>query len=339
MRLVVPAAAIPKAGLVLDVVDDDGRDEEESKEIIGTVRLSADKLLAAAKSGEPLTEHDSGAETIEVLVSSVEPKTRTKSTTLNVHDGLVAVGDDFEVAAGEVVEIQAHGAYELAPRTEPVTAAGFQGGGSTYADEPFKSGPSGAALVRIGKRRLMKGFLVTPCATFISPYEAKLAVGVNNARVEAARGDMMFDATIRPATEAEWKAGAAHACKPAAESTASNDLAPRANIAADRLRQMGDQLAAAVLGRLHSTGKRPALKTVDARAGPTGVVVSIATDWRGGVLGSPYITVVRWEFNERRHISTVVPQDNAAIRISPDALKALNSYLETQLYPLVMKQQ
>src|SRR5207245_579520 len=126
----------------------------------------------------------------EVIVSPVDGKQRTKAQAFDVGQGLVAVGDDFEVSAGEIVELQAHGAYRLDKHSGVITPAGYVGDAATnYPDEPFRSGPSGAALVRVGGRRLLKGFLVTPCASFISPYEAKRAVGVNNRRIEKVRGD------------------------------------------------------------------------------------------------------------------------------------------------------
>jgi len=338
-RVVLPVAASPKAGLVLDVVDDDGSADEESKEVIGTVRLTGDSLLAAAKDGSPLVEKDNGVEKIEMIVSPAEAKVRTKTQAFDVSQGLVAVGDDFEVSAGEVVEVQAHGAYRLERRREPVTVAGYVGDAATnYPDEPFRSGPAGAAVVRIGGRRLLKGYLVTPCASFIAPFAGKLAVGVNNRRIETVRGDLNFDITVRPPTETEWKVGAAEHCSPKAEvKEALTDLPSRADATAVRLRQMGDQLAAAILGKLHPTGKAPVLKAVEARALPTGIAVVIASEWQGGILGNPYTTIVRWEFNERRHIATVVPKDTAAIVYSADALKALDRYFESQLYPAMMK--
>jgi hypothetical protein len=65
-RVVVPAAAIPKAGLVVDVISDDGSADEESKEVIGTARLSFARLVAAANDGAPLELKDNGAEKIEL---------------------------------------------------------------------------------------------------------------------------------------------------------------------------------------------------------------------------------------------------------------------------------
>ncbi len=338
-RVLLPTAAIPRSGVVLDVVDDDGGAEEESKEVIGTLRLTPDKLLARAKDGRPLVAKDGGVENIEVIVAPAEGKPRKKTQAFDVSQGLVAVGDDFQVSAGEVVEVQARGAYSLARRPQPVTPTGYVGDSSTnYPDEPFKSGPSGAALVRIGGRRLMKGYLVAPCANFIAPFGGRLAVGVNNTRLEKVRGDLTFDISARPATAAEWKASEAEQCSVKAEvAQVSADLGARANAAAERLRGMGDQLAAAILHNLHPTGKSAVLKAVEARAMPTGIFVVIASEWRGGVLGTRYTTVVRWEFNERRHITTVVPQDTAQIRYSPEALKALNAWFESQLYPEVMK--
>jgi hypothetical protein len=273
------------------------------------------------------------------MVSPAEPTSRSKTQALDVSQGLAAVGDDFEVFAGEVVEVQARGAYRMARHPGPITPEGYAGDlGSNYPDEPFKSGAAGAALVRIGGRRLLKGFLVAPCTTFFAPFAGKLAVGVNDRRLEKVRGDMTFDINVRPATEAEWKTGAAERCsaKDRPQETVA-DLAPRANVTAARLRQMGDRLAAAILSKLHPTGKAPVLKGVEARATPTGVAVLIATEWHGGIMGTAYTTLVRWEFNERRHIGAGLSKDTAAISASHDAIEGLNKFFESQLYPAVMK--
>jgi len=338
-RAVVPTAAIPRAGIVVDVVSDDGSPDEESKEVIGTARLSSERLLAAARDGAPLELKDNGAEKIELTVAPAEPKPRRKTQAFDVSQGLVAVADGFEVLAGEVIEVQARGAYRIAKRPEPITPEGYAGDlRSNYPDEPFKSGAAGAALVRIGGRRLLKGFLVPPCTSFIAPFGGTLAVGVNDRRLEKVRGDMTFDIDVRPATEAEWKSAAAENCSPKDRpQEPAADLSPRANVTAARLRQMGDRLAAAILSKLHPTGKAPVLKGVEARATPTGVAVLIATEWHGGIMGTPYTTLVRWEFNERRHIAAGISKDNASIVASHDAIEGLNKFFESQLYPAVMK--
>ena len=184
----------------------------------------------------------------------------------------------------------------------------------------------------------MKGYLVTPCANFIAPFEGKLAVGVNTRRADSVRGDMSFDVSVRPATELEWNAGAAEQCAPKDEPPeAAANTALNPENAAERLRQMGDQLAVAILGKLHPSGNTPVLRSVEARATPTGVSVDIASDWKGGFLGTDNTTVVRWEFNERRHIAVVVPSDTANIIASADARKALDRYFETKLYPEILK--
>lgn len=64
---------------------------------------------------------------------------------------------------------------------------------------------------------------------------------------------------------------------------------------------------------------------------------AISTDWKGGLLGNPYTTTVRWEFNERRHSTTVVQQNTANIVYSPDGLNALDKVFENQVYPAVMR--
>lgn len=315
-RVLVPVAAIPRAGLVLDVVDDDGSGDGESQETIGHVRLSADKLIEAAKSEAPIELKDGGIEKLELIASVVEPNPRTKSQTLNVQKGLAAL-DNFSVSAGEVVEIQARGAYRVSGRSDAdlVTAKGFPGAGVTYPDEPFKNGPLGAGLVRIGQRGVMKGYLVTPCASFISPFEGQIAVGINNGHPETARGDLQFDVRVRPASESEWKAGAADACVPAAEVSSnapSGDTAVLANKAATRLKAFGDKFAVDIIKRLHPTGGNATLGNVEVKPSAAGVVALITTEWRGGLLGTAYTSTIRWEFSPARHVGSFLVSDTAA---------------------------
>jgi hypothetical protein len=338
-RTVIPVAGIPRAGLVVEVVNDDRSGNEESKETIGHIRISPKRLIDAAENGIPIEERDGGIEKIEIIVTPVDAKPRVKSQTVDVLKGL-ALLEDFPVSAGEVVEVQSHGAYYAAGRAEPVTATGYMGRGATYPDAPFATAPLGSGMLRVGKRGLMKGYVVAPCANFISPYEALLAVGINNGLPGAARGDLKFDVTVRPATVAEWQNGSAAPCTPATEAKNTTPAASSTAMAdkvGSQLTSLGDKLAQAIIGRLHPTGVEATLKSVEMRSTPAATFALITSDWHGGFVGNAYTTTVRWEFNSERHIGTFLVRDTAEITTSTAGQNALDIFFSSKLYPVLVK--
>jgi hypothetical protein len=260
-RTVIPVAGTPKAGLVVEVINDDNSGNEESQETIGHIRVSPKKLSDAAENGLPIEEGDSGIEKIEIIVTPVDVKPRVKSQTVDVLKGIATL-EDFPVSAGEVIEVQSHGANIDADRAEPVTATGYVRKGATYPDILFATAPIGSGMLRVGKRGLMKGYVVAPCANLISPYDAKLAVGINNGLPETARGDLKFAVTVRPASVAEWQNGSAATCAPATE---TKNTTPAASSTAmvekvdSQLNSLGDKLAEAIIKNLHPTGVKATL--------------------------------------------------------------------------------
>lgn len=336
-RTVIPVAGIPKAGLVIEVVNDDNSGNEESQETIGHIRISAKKLLGAAENGMPIEEADNGIEKIEIIVTPVDTKSRVKSQTVDVLKGIATL-EDFPVSAGEVIEVQAHGAYYMVDRA--VTAMGYPGKGTAYPDAPFATAPIGSGMLRVGKHGLMKGYVVAPCANVISPYDALLLVGINNGHPEAARGDLIFDVTVRPATVAEWQSGSATTCVPVMEAQSRTPAAGSAAMVekvGSQLESLGDKLAEAIIKKLHPTGVKAILKGVEMQSTPAAMVALITSDWHGGILGTPYTTTVRWEFNSERHIGAFPTHDTADIISSTAAKKALDIFFSSELYPALMK--
>jgi hypothetical protein len=317
-RAVVPVAAVPKTGLVLEVVSDDGGEDEESKEVIGQTRLSSDTLLDAAKNGTLITVADGGVEKLELTVEMADATPRKKTQPLDVHQGM-AVLEKFGVAAGEVVEVQALGEYRVAGRGEPVPPAGGMGAATrTFQDGVFKSGSPGAALVRVGKRRLVAGALVTPCAALLSPYEGAVFIGINNQDPSSARGDLEFDVTVRTPTEAEWRTGTATECKPAQAKDDTAELTAFAAKAIDRLKGNAG-IAAAILKYTHPTGGKPTLRSIESAPGTkTSARAMITVDWKGGILGGAHATTIGWEFNSHRHIAASLVRDDANVSHAAD---------------------
>jgi hypothetical protein len=333
-RVIVPVAAIPAAGLVLEVLNDDGGPDEQGREVIGQTRLSAAKLLEAASNGSLITVTDGGIEKMEVVVEPADAAPRHRKQTLDVRQGMVAV-EGLTVTAGEVVEVQARGEYRVPGRAAPVTPAGGVGGASrTFQDGPFKAGAPGAALVRIGKRGVATGALVTPCAAVLSPYEGLAFAGINNADPAKTQGDLEFDVSVRPATETEWRTGSASECR--AEAGQSDDGPVLSALIAKAGRRLaGDPgLALAILNNSHPTGRNPTLRAIEVdRSSKTSARFLLTVGWKGGVLHGDHVTKVLWEFNPHRHISAAVANDTANVAVSPEYLKKLDAFFRDQVFP------
>jgi len=250
--------------------------------------------------------------------------------------GMVAV-ENLSVTAGEVVEVEARGEYRVAGRAAPVPPAGGPGAAArTFQDGPFKVGAPGAAMVRVGKRRLTTGTLVTPCAAFLSPYEGLVFAGINNQDPSKAQGDLEFDVSVRAATDAEWRTGPVVECN-AAES-ASDDAGLLASLTARAVRRLKADpgLAAAILKNTHPTGSAPTLRSVNVDPlSRTSTRVFVTVDWRGGILGGAHATRIAWEFNTHRHIAATVVADNANVHISPEYLKRLDAWFRDEIFPVL----
>ena len=142
---VVVHQAIPQAGLILYVQDDDGTSHDESMENIGTVRISAQQLAEAVKGdGLKMKDKEGGLEHLGSLSVAVADPTRRAEAPLDVAQGLSGI-DHFEVAAGEVVDLGVSGEYRNGMRV--VGPDGVPGNvRGNISDHPFGEAPHGAAL-------------------------------------------------------------------------------------------------------------------------------------------------------------------------------------------------
>jgi len=332
-RAVVPVASIPARGLSLEVVSDDGT---EDGELIGQAWLTPDQLLAAAKSGALISVVNEGIQKLDLIVEPADTTVRKKSQTFDVHAGSQVL-EKFQVAAGEVVEVQARGEYTVTGRPAPVSVSGAPGAAARpYQDGVFKTGGPGAALVRVGKRRLITGALVTPCTALVTPYEGVVFVGINNQDPNPVRGDLTFDVTVRPPTAAEWSSGNAAECKPAEVKDESAELAAFAAKAVAKLKTNAS-LATLVRKYTHPTGSGEVIRSVDQAPGSTktSATVLITVAWKGGVLGGTHATVIDWEFNATRSIDVTVPRDDANVPISKDNLSKLKAVFRDEVFASV----
>jgi hypothetical protein len=77
------------------------------------------------------------------------------------------------------------------------------------------------------------------------------------------------------------------------------------------------------------------LRSYDIRRMRNSINVRISTSWEGGFTGAGYTTDVVWEFDEARHLSTVVVSDDAPVGASADDARRLNDYFRLEFYPVL----
>jgi hypothetical protein len=110
--------------------------------------------------------------------------------------------------------------------------------------------------------------------------------------------------------------------------------ADRADTAARKLIERNKQkIAEAIQGITHPTGNNPALTGLSVSKLSDRVIVEMAVEWKGGILGTQYSTSVAWEIDKTNHISAKVIADSAALGVEARNKDALNEYFRTKVYP------
>lgn len=101
------------------------------------------------------------------------------------------------------------------------------------------------------------------------------------------------------------------------------------------LERSKDNLASTIQNISHPTGTKPTYDGSDVRRVGDGFSVNIRCKWKGGLLGTEYVTVVNWEFKESGHIRAVVTQDNSSFAIAAENAKKLDEYFRTEVYAVL----
>ena len=108
----------------------------------------------------------------------------------------------------------------------------------------------------------------------------------------------------------------------------------RADTAARKLIELNkEQIASAIQGITHPTGKEPALSEYTVSKLADRILVNLKVDWKGGIVGTSYVTSVAWEIGEMGHIEAKVTLDSALTAIDPKNKEMLNDYFRTKVYP------
>lgn len=203
----VPVAAIPRTGIKLQVVDQDGKERGEG-ELMASFRLTRDQLVAAQKSTPVLELSDDGVEGLELIVKSASTAPHNLAGVLDTSKGLATV--EADLTAGYVVEIGASGSYEFASFEGPAGPDGVEGYKQyNLAYGELANGPHAAAVAVIGA----DGYIVGSCKHLVLPSSGRMFVGINDDHAGNNEGTISFKVRVRLPTLSEWQhAGKASAC-------------------------------------------------------------------------------------------------------------------------------
>jgi hypothetical protein len=204
--VVLPVAEIPRSGLQIIVLDQDGASIGEG-ELIGSIRISKEQLLAAALDTSPtMTLKDGPLEKLELVVESYREKTRSATHVHPVNDPMSELAQLY-VHAGEMVEIHAEGQYSVASNGFLLGPAGYQDGSRrayNLPDPAFGTLAHGAAVARVGHRGARAVFSVDGCVSLASPFTGTVSIGVNDRDRANNHGTLSFDVVVRPPRRGEW---------------------------------------------------------------------------------------------------------------------------------------
>lgn len=203
-EFVVPVAAIPADGLLLEVRDvDTGQDDET----IGSLRLLQGDLLAILESPTHLRDLSAeGVAHLELVVTAYQP-VKLSAARISANQGPVPIGAR-KIAAGEIVTLQAEGQYTVgAWYDQLVQPSGYPGGAArsyNFEPEPFRSAPHACGIALAGENGTVQGALVAPSVTFESTFAGPLRVGINDSDPSNNKGWISFRGVTRAPTPAEW---------------------------------------------------------------------------------------------------------------------------------------
>ena len=108
----------------------------------------------------------------------------------------------------------------------------------------------------------------------------------------------------------------------------------RAEAVANSLVQPNQQnIANAIQGIAHPTGKNPSLVSYRISKLNNSVIVEFQVSWQGGFVGNGYTTVVIWEISESNHVQARITDDTATVAVDANHARQLNDYFYSKVYP------
>lgn len=206
-EFVVPTAAIPSEGLLLEVLDADAGQDPEP---IASFRLTSDQIDAIARSPHGIGDFATGAATrFEVAASKYVPS-KVVRTQLEAQSPPVPARVR-SLAAGEVVSLHAQGNYTVGTLyTTAIGPEGYPGGqlhGYNFDAQPFTTAPHACGVALVGSHGRVDGAVIGTAGRFVVTAAGPLRVGINDKDPGNNRGWAAFEGETRAPTPTEWNSG------------------------------------------------------------------------------------------------------------------------------------
>ena len=203
---VVPTAAIPSEGILLEVLDADAEQDPES---IASFRLTRAELDEIATSPRGMRDFASGAATrFEVAVHAYAP-TQIIRTQLEAQ-APPAAARVRSLMAGEVVSLRAQGSFTVGTLyTTAIGPEGYPNGqlhGYNFEAQPFTTAPHACGLALVGSNGRVDGAVIGAASHFVVTVAGALRVGLNDRDPGNNRGWVAFEGETRAPTPTEWNA-------------------------------------------------------------------------------------------------------------------------------------
>ncbi|MET0793152.1 MAG: hypothetical protein ABW061_16650 [Polyangiaceae bacterium] len=213
-EFLVPSAAIPTEGILVEVLDADAGQDPEA---IASFRLTGDQLDEIVHSPRGLRDLASGAATRFEVAAAVYAPTKIVRTQLEAQSPPTAARAR-PLYAGELVSLHSKGKYTVGTLySTAIGPEGYPGGqlrGYNFDLEPFKSAPHACGVALVGSHGRVDGAVIGAGSRFVVTTAGPLRVGVNDNDPGNNRGWVAFEGETRLPTSAEWNAALAEAPAP-----------------------------------------------------------------------------------------------------------------------------
>ncbi len=205
-EFVVPVAAVPPEGVMLEVVDGDAGGRTET---IGLIRITQETLRKAWASPTHLLELESdGIVGLELVVSAYQPS--SVPPTRRSASYAPAALTRRPLIAGEVVTLSAAGRYQVGSfYDQTIDPAGYPGDEArryNFKQAPFADARHACAIALVGAGSVW-GVVVGRERTFSAPFAGELRVGLNDTDPGNNQGTVTFAASTRAPSPSEWLSG------------------------------------------------------------------------------------------------------------------------------------
>lgn len=100
--------------------------------------------------------------------------------------------------------------------------------------------------------------------------------------------------------------------------------------------QQQQVIANSIMNVTHPSGAKPALGKFEVSSMGDTLVATFTVDWKGGILGTPYQTVVRWKCTQTQNLGIDLVSDNGPAGVASENFKQLSDWFQTEIYPVLL---